>query len=167
MPSETQEKKNGLVKAETSAPTKVNGVKNDAKPSDVLLTGEDGAVLIREHVVGKIAGLAIREVAGVHGLVAFGTGEALADLAARFTGSDKRDLGVHVEIGTVECAVDCRIVADYGASLPKVASEIRESVTRRVAEMTGLVTREVNVEIVDLYFGEPQRVEEAPLRQLR
>ncbi len=139
-----------------------------ADADDLLIEGEGGDTVIREHVVGKIAGLAIQEVPGVQELVPFGTGEVLEAFAKRVGGSVKRDLGVRVEIGRVECAVDCRIVARYGASIPEIASEIRQNVRERVHQMTGLEVKEVNIEVVDLYFDDDRVTSsESSARHLR
>lgn len=131
----------------------------------MLVQGKVGRFVIHQEVVAKIIGLAVREVPGVHELVPFGAGERLAHLADRITGHETRDLGVHVEIGTLECAADVRVVCDYGASLPDVAAAIRERVVRRVQEMTSLDVCELNIEVVDLYFDDTQLA--APGRQLR
>lgn len=107
---------------------------------------------IHDHVVAKIAGLAVREVEGVHSLVPYGAGQTLSKLANELRGADMRDLGVHVEVGTLEVAVDMRIVTEYGVSIPRIAEEARERVTFRVEEMTGLKVAEITLEVVDLHF---------------
>lgn len=122
------------------------------RDASVVLQGETGSTTIQPHVVAKIAGLAVREVPGVHSLVPFGAGQALTRVARSVTGSDYRDLGVNVEVGKVEAAIDVRIVTEYGVSIPQVAAEIRNNVERRIDEMTGLRMKETNVEVVDLYF---------------
>ena len=82
----------------------------------------------------------------------FGAGQSISALANRITGSEMKDLGVRVEVGQIEAAIDCRIVVDYGTSIPDIAGTIRKSLNTRVKEMTGLIVKEVNIEIVDLYF---------------
>ncbi|MBN2799985.1 MAG: Asp23/Gls24 family envelope stress response protein [Deltaproteobacteria bacterium] len=122
--------------------------------TSLLEQSEKGKVTIADHVVAKIAGLAVREVEGVRGLLPVGTGQVITNLANSIRGGDSRDLGVRVEVGKVECAVDVRIVLEYGASIPKVADAIRVSVGNRIKSMTGLVCKEINVEVVDLWFAE-------------
>lgn len=79
-----------------------------------------------------------------------------------------RDLGVHVEVGSVEVAVDMRIITEYGVSIPKVAEAARERVTRRVEEMTGLKVAEITLEVVDLYFpGDTEAPEIATTSRVR
>ena len=116
----------------------------------VMLESDLGTTTIQPHVVAKIAGLAVREVQGVHNLVPFGAGQAFSNLAASVTGAEMRNLGVSVEVGSIEAAIDVRIVCDYGVSIPQVSALIREHVTERIFIMTGLQVTEVNIEVADL-----------------
>jgi uncharacterized alkaline shock family protein YloU len=129
----------------------------------VLLASDGGRTTIQPHVVAKIAGLAVREVPGVRALVPFGTGQAISSIARAVTGSQMRDLGVSVEVGKVEAAVDVRITTDYGVSIPSIAQGVRDNVSVRIHEMTGLRVTEVNIEVVDLYFDDDE-VEATPRR---
>ncbi len=122
----------------------------------VLISSETGKTLVMEAVVAKIAGLAVREVPGVHSLVPWGAGQRLSSMAKSIRGTEMKDLGVRVEVGTVECAVDARIITEYGASIPKISDQIRGNVIERVKSMTGLVVKELNITVVDLYFDEPR-----------
>ncbi len=121
-----------------------------------VLQSDLGKTHISQDVVAKIAGLAVREIEGVHALVPFGAGQRLSSLARSIGGSDMKDLGVAVEVGEIEAAVDCRIVTEYGVSIPRVAAAIQANVGERIREMTGLKVKEVNIEVVDLYFEEEQ-----------
>lgn len=119
-----------------------------------VLQSDFGETHVDESVVAKIAGLAVREVPGVHSLAPFDVGQRLTNLARSATGDDYRALGVHVRVGTVETAVDVRIVANYGVSIPSLAHQIRQSVVRRVEQGTGLTVKAVNIDITDLHFEE-------------
>lgn len=141
------EVKSTVVKRHDSSKKKDNGYANASVTRD-----ETGQTIIRDQVVAKIVGLAVREIQGVHKLVPYGASQSVASLAKTVTGSSMRDLGVHVEVGKEECAVDMRIIADYGVSLPSLAEAIRRNVSDRVSQMTGLQTIVVNVDVVDLYF---------------
>lgn len=146
----------------TKIATKTASATEDALADTALVvTSETGTTRIQPHVVAKIAGLAIREVVGVHNLAPFGAGQTLNNLAKSIGGGDFRELGVQVEVGRVEAAVDCRIVAEFGVAIPEVAQSIRENVSSRIGAMTGLKVKEVNIEVVDLYFAEDE-VAEAP-----
>lgn len=121
-----------------------------------LLDGDGLSVEIGRHVVAKIIGLAIREVPGVHAVVPR-AGDRIAQLADKLTGGDSNDIGVLVEIGTVECAADVHIVCDYGADIPSIAAKIRDVARTRVKTMTGLYLKELDLHIEDLFFATDTR----------
>ncbi len=123
-----------------------------AKSAAMVVKGEQGRTVIQNDVVAKIAGLAVREIEGVHKLVSFGAGQAVASLASSIRKSDMKDLGVHVEVGEKEAAIDLRVITIYGKSIPEIAEAIKANVSRRIEEMTGLRVVEVNVDVIDLYF---------------
>jgi uncharacterized alkaline shock family protein YloU len=125
------------------------------------LQQEKGKTIIADSVVAKIAGLAAREVEGVHALVATGLGQTVAGLARAVTRQQSQDRGILVEVGEREAAVDVRISADYGANLPAVAAAVRNNVIARVESMTGLIVKEVNVAVIDLFFPGEEPVEVA------
>lgn len=119
-----------------------------------------GKTTIADSVVAKIVGIAAREVEGVHDLVTSGAGAAIGGLATRMTGGDQRAQGVNVEVGEHEAAVDLNIVADYGVSIPQVAEAVRRNIISRVAAMTGLLVKEVNIAVTDLYFPQDQALQQ-------
>ena len=126
------------------------------RPRATELITEQGKTTIADVVVSKIAGLAAREVEGVHELVTQGVGGAVTGLAQRVTGADTRSQGVNVEVGEREAAVDLRLTVDYGVSIPQVAEAVRRNVMSRLEAMTGLVVKEVNIDVTDLYFPEEE-----------
>lgn len=117
------------------------------------LQQDKGKTIIADSVVAKIAGLAAREVEGVHSLVSTGLGQAVVGLARAVTRQQSRDTGILVEVGEREAAVDVRICAEYGVNIPAVAAAVRNNIIGRVESMTGLLVKEVNVGVVDLYFA--------------
>jgi uncharacterized alkaline shock family protein YloU len=125
------------------------------------LQQDKGKTIISDGVVAKIAGLAAREVEGVHALVATGLGQTVAGLARAVARQQSQDRGILVEVGEREAAVDVRLSADYGVNLPAVAAAVRNNVIARVEGMTGLIVKEVNVAIIDLYFPgeEPEPIQ--------
>ncbi|MDQ3371180.1 MAG: Asp23/Gls24 family envelope stress response protein [Actinomycetota bacterium] len=113
------------------------------------LQSEKGLTSIADAVVSKVAGIAAREVAGVHALGG-GVGRALGAMTQRVgIGGDS---GVSVEVGERETAVDLVVVVEYGESIPRVAEGIRDNVTRRIEGITGLQVTEVNIAVNDLWF---------------
>ena len=128
------------------------------------LQSEKGQTKISDGVVAKIAGLAAREVEGVHSLLNRGLQQTVVGLARAVARQQNRDAGVLVEVGEKEAAVDVFICAEYGVNIPAVAAAVRNNVVNRVETMTGLIVKEVNVEILDLYF--PTEEVEAPVRRV-
>jgi uncharacterized alkaline shock family protein YloU len=126
------------------------------------LDTDKGQTTIANPVVTKVAGIAAREVGGVHQLGG-GVARALGAVTQRLPVGDNSAQGVSVEVGEREAAVDVTVIVDYGESIPRVAQEIRDNVIRRIEGITGLTVTEVNVAVNDLYLpGEDQ--EDAPSR---
>ncbi len=121
----------------------------EQRPS--ALQTDKGTTSIADTVVEKIAGLAAREVSGVHAMggSAARTFGALRD---RMPGqSQSVSQGVTVEVGERQAAVDLKFLVDYGVSIVDVAQAVRQNVIRRVERMTGLEVTEVNIDVNDLY----------------
>lgn len=117
-----------------------------------------GKTTIENAVVAKIADIAAREIPGVHDLTPLGAGKAFSgmasNLASRMTGGDSGQPTqvVTVTVGEIEAAVDMGMTVDYGESIPQVADAVRRNIMERVQAMTGLVVKEVNIDVTDLYF---------------
>jgi uncharacterized alkaline shock family protein YloU len=110
--------------------------------------------------VTKVAGIAAREVPGVHALGG-GAARAIGSVTQKVGLGDARTQGVSVEAGETEAAVDLTIVIDYGESIPRVADAVRDQIIKRVEGITGLKVIEVNITVNDLYFpgeDEPTRL---------
>ncbi len=59
---------------------------------------------------------------------------------------------VDVVVGEIEAAVDLGMSVDYGVNIPQVADAVRSNIVGRVQAMTGLIVKEVNIDVTDLYF---------------
>lgn len=115
-----------------------------------MLAAVQGTTIIANGIVAKIASLAAREVAGVYRLVG---GGSFSEFAQRVTGSEQSAVqGVQTEVGQQEAAIYLRMITMYGVNITDLAQTVRHRVIDRVKEMTGLVVKEVSIEIVDLYF---------------
>ncbi|MGW7435745.1 Asp23/Gls24 family envelope stress response protein [Streptomyces sp. NPDC054849] len=129
---------------------------------------ERGRTTIADGVVEKIAGLAAREVLGVH---AMGSGSGLSRtfgaVRDRVPGGGKAGVsrGVKAEVGEVQTALDLEIVVDYGVSIRDVARAVRENVISAVERMTGLEVVEVNVAVADVKL--PDEPDEEPESRLQ
>jgi uncharacterized alkaline shock family protein YloU len=130
------------------------------------LATSQGKTTIADTVVAKIAGIASREVNGVHALGG-GTARAVGAIRERFPGSRTNlSQGVAVEVGERQAAVDIDIVADYGVAIADLAAGIRRNVIEAVERMTSLEVTEVNVTVHDVYLdtGEEEQAEPVPAR---
>jgi uncharacterized alkaline shock family protein YloU len=119
------------------------------------LNTDDGKISVAEGVVQKIAGMACREVSGVH---AMGTGGARAfgAIRERIPGSTGPNVaqGVGVEVGETEAAIDLEIVVEYGVSIADLGRGIQRNVKSAIERMTGLTVVEVNVNVEDVHLPE-------------
>ncbi|WP_330340835.1 Asp23/Gls24 family envelope stress response protein [Streptomyces sp. NBC_00557] len=121
-----------------------------------------GRTTIADGVVEKIAGLAARDVVGVH---AMGGGLARTFGAVRDRvpgGSKSVARGVKAEVGEVQTALDLEIVVDYGVAIADVARAVRENVIAAVERMTGLEVVEVNIAVSDVKLPEEEEEPETP-----
>lgn len=117
-----------------------------------LVESSHGRTTIADTVVAKIAGIAAREVHGVHGLGGAAS-RAFGVIRERIPGgSTNLSQGISVEVGERQAAVDVDIVADYGVSIPELAKGIRRNVIAAIEQMTGLEVIEVNVSVHDIYI---------------
>lgn len=125
-----------------------------ARDSDSALTGSRGTTSIADVVVAKIAGIAAREIDGVHDLG--GTTERVVgkvrEVIPGTTTSTTQ--GISVEVGERQAAVDVAIVAEYGVAIHQLAGAIRRNVITAIEQMTGLEVTEVNVTVNDISFDD-------------
>ena len=117
-----------------------------------------GETEINDEVIASIAGIAAREIEGV---AALGTSSIRRAIAERVGAAEQRSRGVAVEAGRREALLDIDLRVVYGFSIPEIVVKVRHNVARRVLEMCGLVTKEINVNITAIDFPErtPGRVE--------
>ncbi|MGW2783496.1 Asp23/Gls24 family envelope stress response protein [Streptomyces populi] len=124
-----------------------------------------GRTTIADGVVEKIAGLAAREVFGVH-TMGSGLSRTFGAVRDRVPGGSKSvSRGVKVEVGEVQTALDLEIVVEYGVSITDVAGAVRENVIAAVERMTGLEVVEVNIAVSDVKL--PEDEEEEPESRLQ
>jgi uncharacterized alkaline shock family protein YloU len=126
-------------------------------PGKELVT-EHGKTSIADAVVAKLAGLAAREISGVHNM---GTGSsravgALKEKLPVGSSSPSPTQGVSVEVGERQAAIDLDLVVEYGVSILDVAKAVRENVKSRLEQMTGLEVTEVNISVDDVFLGQDE-----------
>ncbi|WP_328954535.1 Asp23/Gls24 family envelope stress response protein [Kitasatospora purpeofusca] len=150
-------------------PTPATLHKNPSAGAAASSTGADGATPVAERgrtalavgVVEKIAGMAAREVSGIHAL---GSGLARTFGAMRDRvpgGRSSIGRGIKAEVGEKQTAIDIALVVEYGVVIPELARQVRENIVDAVERMTGLEVVEVNIAVNDVHLpDEPDVVEE-------
>jgi uncharacterized alkaline shock family protein YloU len=124
--------------------------------------GSRGRTTIADVVVAKIAGMAAREVSGVHALGS-GPARAMGSMRERVPGAGSgrsATRGVGVEVGELQAAIDLEIVVDYGAPITDVAGAVRESVISAVERMAGREVVEVDILVSDVKLPDEDDEEE-------
>ncbi|MFE4354826.1 Asp23/Gls24 family envelope stress response protein [Kitasatospora xanthocidica] len=131
------------------------GAGGGAKP-----VGERGRTALAVGVVEKIAGMAAREVAGIHAL---GSGLARTFGAMRDRvpgGKPSVGRGIKAEVGEKQTAIDIALVVEYGVVIPELARQVRENIINAVERMTGLEVVEVNIAVNDVHLPDEPEFEE-------
>nr|WP_051107769.1 Asp23/Gls24 family envelope stress response protein [Actinomadura atramentaria] len=121
--------------------------------SDGALVTDQGRTTIADDVVAKVAGMAAREIGGVHAMGA-GMARTFGSVRERLPGGGGTDAtqGVSVQVGEKQAAVDIDLVVEYGAAIPDLSSAVRDNVTDRVQHITGLEVVEVNITVDDIHL---------------
>jgi len=138
----------------SSTSAKDSGGQVATRSESGLLVTEQGRTSIADTVVSKVAGIAAREISGVHDLGG-GTARAVGSVRERIPGARTNlSQGVAVEVGERQAAADLDIVAEYGVSIPDLAAAIRRNVISSVERMTGLEVTEVNITVHDIFLDD-------------
>ena len=125
-------------------------------PTERVLRGplqtEHGITTLEDVVVAKIAGMAAREVPGVHDMGGAAR-RAFSAVTERIPNSQTNVTGgIAVEKGETQTAIDVTVVVEYGASIVEVGEGIRRNIIDQVEGTTGLEVLEVNVKVVDVHL---------------
>jgi uncharacterized alkaline shock family protein YloU len=138
---------------------------NASPASAERMTTDDGKITVAQSVVQKIAGIACREISGVHAMGA-STSRAFGAVRERIPGSSGPNIaqGVGVEVGESQAAIDLDIVVEYGVSIADLGRSIQRNVKQAVERMTGLEVVEVNINVDDLYLPGGDDQDDAPSR---
>ncbi|MFF2654775.1 Asp23/Gls24 family envelope stress response protein [Streptomyces sp. NPDC058045] len=149
-----------LEKSEQSLTDGARERRSGQQPRRLPAPGERGRTTIADGVVEKIAGLAARDVPGVHDMGS-GISRTFGAVRERVPGGTRSvSRGVKAEVGEVQTALDLEIVVEYGVPIGDVASSVRENVIAAVERMTSLEVVEVNVAVSDVKL--PEEEEEEP-----
>jgi uncharacterized alkaline shock family protein YloU len=154
-----------MTKPTSSSTSVATPASTDAAASPPRLHTDQGRISVAQNVVQKIAGMACREISGVHRM-GTSTGRAFGALRERIPGSTGPNVaqGVGVEVGETQAAIDLDIVVDYGVSIADLGKSIQRNVKQSVERMTGLEVVEVNVNVDDVYLPADDQQQDTPAR---
>ncbi|GAA0435337.1 Asp23/Gls24 family envelope stress response protein [Streptomyces luteireticuli] len=145
-----------------AGPDGPGAAKEPKGPKEYVAPADRGRTTIADGVVEKIAGLAARDVVGVH-TMGSGFARTFGAVRDRVPGSGKSATrGVKAEVGEVQTALDLEIVVDYGVAIAEVARAVRENVIAAVERMTGLEVVEVNIAVSDVKLPDEEEEETPP-----
>ncbi|WP_043173688.1 Asp23/Gls24 family envelope stress response protein [Streptomyces sp. NRRL B-24484] len=135
---------------------------------EATLTSERGRTALAVGVIEKIAGMAAREIPGIHALGS-GFTRTFGAVRDRVPGSKSgAGRGVKAEVGEKQAAIDIALVVEYGVVIPVLAAEVRANVIDAVERMTGLEVVEVNIAVNDVHLpDEPDEEEPEPVGRVQ
>ena len=121
---------------------------------------ERGRTTIAVAVVEKIAGMAAREVEGIHAL---GSGSrGFGAVRERVPGTRPNvGRGVKAEVGETQAALDIDLIVEYDVPIHTVARAVRSHVIEAVERTTGLQVVEVNIAVNDVHLPDDQDDDES------
>jgi uncharacterized alkaline shock family protein YloU len=117
---------------------------------DSPLQSERGMTTINEGVVSRIAGLAAGEVEGVR--MGGSASRTVGGILENVTGSQGQTRGISVEVGRFETAIDLTMGIEYGSNILERVQQVRDRISQRVENITGLRVTELNVTVSDVVF---------------
>lgn len=114
-----------------------------------------GRTTTTDAVIAALAGLAAREVPGVHDL-GTPTGRTVESVRQHIPGASRGGCpGVEVEVGERQAAVEVAVITELGQSAPEVAEHVRTAVAGALRDLVGLEVTAVDVEVVDVAAPTP------------
>lgn len=150
---------------QTGKPPSSTGLERPTGAGSALVTPQ-GKTSIADSVVSKIAGLAAREISGVHAMGAGATRTfgSIREILPGNTEARTASQGVKVEVGERQAAVDLDLVVEYGVAIADLSAAVRKNVIERLQRMTGLEVTEVNINVDDIWIpgGDNQDEQPAP-----
>ncbi|MBQ9331123.1 MAG: Asp23/Gls24 family envelope stress response protein [Oscillibacter sp.] len=112
----------------------------------MTLPEENGSINIAEEVIAAIAVGAVREVAGVAGMMT-GMGGSVTDLVTNKKNAQKGVRGVKIDMTGSALVLDLYLTVEYGQPIPEVAENAQKAVSAAVEAMTGCPVEAVNIHV--------------------
>jgi uncharacterized alkaline shock family protein YloU len=128
----------------------------DRLRNDAEYQADRGSTRIEDEVVEKIAGIAAREVPGVHDLGG-DTARFFAAVKERVGLSEGVDRGVSARLDGRTARIGVTLVVEYGVPVYPVTEQVRAKVIEAVEGMLELQVLEVNVVVDDVEVPEQHR----------
>ena len=108
----------------------------------------EGDTTVTDGVIAKVAGLAVRDIPGVHALGG-GAARVIGQLRDRIGQTDLTQ-GIAVDVQEAGVAFQVTLVAEYGVPLQHVAAEVRAAISEAVRELVGRPVARVDVTVADI-----------------
>jgi len=108
----------------------------------------EGDTTVTDGVIAKVAGLAVRDIPGVHALGG-GAARVIGQLRDRIGQTDLTQ-GIAVDVQEAGVAFQVTLVAEYGVPLQDVAAEVRAAISEAVRELVGRPVARVDVTVADI-----------------
>lgn len=117
------------------------------------LAVDRGTTIIADEVVEKIAGIAARDVPGVHDLGG-DVARFFASVRERVglgDADDDADQGISVRLEGATATIDITLVIEFGFVVHSVTERVRTKVISSVENLLGLSVAEVNIRVDDVH----------------
>jgi uncharacterized alkaline shock family protein YloU len=128
----------------------------DRLRNDAEYQADRGSTRIEDEVVEKIAGIAAREVPGVHDLGG-DTARLFASVKERVGLGESGNRGVSARLDGRTARIEVTLVVEYGVQVHPVTQQVRAKVIESVESMLDLQVVEVNVVVDDVQVPEQHR----------
>ncbi|MFT2707365.1 Asp23/Gls24 family envelope stress response protein [Clavibacter zhangzhiyongii] len=150
--------------SDTTTPTPADVTR--IAPAGTAVTGSglaEGDTTVTDAVIGKVAGLAVRDIPGVHALGG-GAARVIGQLRDRIGQTDLTQ-GISVDAQETGVSFQVTLVAEYGVPLQDVAADVRAAISDAVTELVGRPVTRVDVTVADIVLpgeGSDDDAAEAP-----
>lgn len=116
-----------------------------------IIKNDLGELVISENAIAMIAGKAATENYGLVGMINKATSQDVFNFI-KFATKDSKKRGVKVtDIGSNTFDIDLYVKLMYGLSMGVVAENIVSHVRYQVQRITGMIIRDVNIHIEDVW----------------
>jgi uncharacterized alkaline shock family protein YloU len=146
----------------TPTPTPAGVTRVAPAPAGALTGGAlaEGDTVVTDGVIGKVAGLAVRDIPGVHSLGG-GAARVIGQLRDRIGQTDLTQ-GITVDAQETGVAFQVTLVAEYGVPLQDVAADVRAAISEAVTGLVGRPVTRVDVTVADIVMPGEVTPDEAP-----